>query len=795
MCQLSVKKQGEDSYAGKTDAISSQYWENKGSIKVQLKAEFTDWTSSELSEALVVDISAITGVQPEKPKELLPKTSAIRFVGTTMDNLVKNRDINYFYDKSNGLAASVSNLVSGDTNVEWSINTYDDQGRVATTRTDIIEAYANNYTQYEYTADGKTAAVIVYNTNPNDATKGYVSQKDVYVYNNDGTLEKVQSYSGNYITNELTHTSSKIYSDFDDKGLPATLSYTKDDESKPGVIFHLSYDANGNLTKQVVDEDLRGTYPGFAYGFIKYSCEEWTYDDENRVLTHAVYGWTPKKEVNGVLQWAAAQMEEYVYDDTRNCVNTYTVTSYGGTPWGITRIDKDEYSYNEINLSGAYSPQGLTGKTEFGSEITNLSWFAPKNNVDLQGYNVFQNGVKLNDELIAKTTTTFEADYYEDAKYFVQGVFGTGDKTSELNISDIITANIEIPIREGGAPELKIKSANGPMLNLEWGNPEYVPEGLTIRGFKLFEEAGVKGDMSVDDETFQYKEEGEYSKSIAFQVAQTSTFYVRTYYTDGSMSDLSNPITYNPVDNQFPAPQNVKVARAVKDMCTLSWDAPTEESPADNAKVVGYSIYISTSPDSPISGEDLITETSYTFTTGSLRNAEFAVRAVYTYDGINQNNEEEKGMKGYSRKISVELNETHQIVTGVKAESDGSSVTVTWTAPESSLPVTSYNIYVDGNKQTTSEETSATFALDGAEHKVAVSANYLYKDVETESPLSDEVVPTLTTGINEINVDAEGRYNVYNVTGVRVMSTTDKADLNTLKQGMYIINGKKLVVK
>lgn len=49
--------------------------------------------------------------------------------------------------------------------------------------------------------------------------------------------------------------------------------------------------------------------------------------------------------------------------------------------------------------------------------------------------------------------------------------------------------------------------------------------------------------------------------------------------------------------------------------------------------------------------------------------------------------------------------------------------------------------------------------------------------------------------INGIAADASGRYNVYNVAGVRVMSTTDKASLKSLKSGLYIVNGKKIAVK
>lgn len=52
-----------------------------------------------------------------------------------------------------------------------------------------------------------------------------------------------------------------------------------------------------------------------------------------------------------------------------------------------------------------------------------------------------------------------------------------------------------------------------------------------------------------------------------------------------------------------------------------------------------------------------------------------------------------------------------------------------------------------------------------------------------------------TTGINGIAADAQGRYTVYNVAGMRIKSADNAAALKNLKPGLYIINGKKVAVK
>lgn len=51
------------------------------------------------------------------------------------------------------------------------------------------------------------------------------------------------------------------------------------------------------------------------------------------------------------------------------------------------------------------------------------------------------------------------------------------------------------------------------------------------------------------------------------------------------------------------------------------------------------------------------------------------------------------------------------------------------------------------------------------------------------------------TGIGSVITDENGRYNVYSISGVQVKSADSKSALKTLKPGLYIINGKKIVVR
>lgn len=48
--------------------------------------------------------------------------------------------------------------------------------------------------------------------------------------------------------------------------------------------------------------------------------------------------------------------------------------------------------------------------------------------------------------------------------------------------------------------------------------------------------------------------------------------------------------------------------------------------------------------------------------------------------------------------------------------------------------------------------------------------------------------------VNEVSVDNEEVFTVYNLNGVKVLSTKDKNEVNNLPKGIYIVNGKKIAI-
>lgn len=74
-----------------------------------------------------------------------------------------------------------------------------------------------------------------------------------------------------------------------------------------------------------------------------------------------------------------------------------------------------------------------------------------------------------------------------------------------------------------------------------------------------------------------------------------------------------------------------------------------------------------------------------------------------------------------------------------------------------------------------------------------------WENLEETMPAHDVVVKALfekTTGVNDIHVDASGKYIAYSLNGIKLLEATDLEKLTAkLSKGVYIINGKKFIVK
>lgn len=101
-----------------------------------------------------------------------------------------------------------------------------------------------------------------------------------------------------------------------------------------------------------------------------------------------------------------------------------------------------------------------------------------------------------------------------------------------------------------------------------------------------------------------------------------------------------------------------------------------------------------------------------------------------------------------------------------------------------------YRIYRDGTLVGTVPSDQTTFVDKTADNntKYVYGVTAVYFDGESEATIATDT----TTGINDV-FKAEKTFDVYTVDGIRV--ATNVSSFSTMKKGVYIVNGKKVIVK
>ena len=110
-------------------------------------------------------------------------------------------------------------------------------------------------------------------------------------------------------------------------------------------------------------------------------------------------------------------------------------------------------------------------------------------------------------------------------------------------------------------------------------------------------------------------------------------------------------------------------------------------------------------------------------------------------------------------------------------------------------PITAEMIKCEGNTVTINV---ASITCKSGEFEFAVPAGAFIIMADGKQYVNGELYTTYvntTTGIANVVAAEDGKYVVYNVNGVLVLSTENAADLNLLEGGLYIVNGKKVLVR
>lgn len=221
-----------------------------------------------------------------------------------------------------------------------------------------------------------------------------------------------------------------------------------------------------------------------------------------------------------------------------------------------------------------------------------LSWAAATDNVGVTGYDVYQNGVKVNSANITTTTyTTTGLSANVSYTFYVVAKDAAGNLSVASNSVNIITPDTQAPNAPTGLTASNITSTGA---TINWNA---ATDNVGVTSYDVFQN-GVKINSTAIT-TLSYIVTG-------LTQATTYSFTVKASDAAGNISASSSVLTVSTPDVQAPnAPSALTYSGLTATGVTLSWTAAT-----DNVGVTGYDVYrnsvkINSSP---------VTSTSYSVT-------------------------------------------------------------------------------------------------------------------------------------------------------------------------------------
>ena len=473
------------------------------------------------------------------------------------------------------------------------------------------------------------------------------------------------------------------------------------------------------------------------------------------------------------LSWTASTDNVAVtgYDIYRNGVKInsalVTTTSYAVT--GLTALTAYQFYVNAKDAAGNTSansaaitvttpdtqaPTAPTGLAASGITQTDLSlsWTAATDNIAVTGYDVYQNGVKINAATI--TTTNYAVAGLTAAttyQFYVRAKDAAGNTSA--NSTTIAVTTLAGPDTQAPTAPTNLSTSNltQSSLTLNWSA---ATDNIAVTGYDVYKD-GVKLNSTAITTT---------SYAVSGLTVLTSyQFYVTASDAAGNTSANSNTLTVTTPDTQAPtAPTGLVSSSLTQSSLTLTWTAST-----DNVAVTGYDVY----RNGVKINTTLIATTTYNISGLNAGTAyQFYIMAKDAAGNTSAN----------SSTLSVTTPDAQAPTAPSALTASGTTqtaTTLTWSAATDNVAVTGYDVYRNGTKINATVVTTTTYAVTGLTASTAYSFYVQARDAagnisanSNTVAVTTSAVPTTCSGNGAINFQ---RWN--NVTGTTVASLTSIA--------------------
>ena len=208
-----------------------------------------------------------------------------------------------------------------------------------------------------------------------------------------------------------------------------------------------------------------------------------------------------------------------------------------------------------------------------------LTWTASSDNVGVTGYDVYQNGTKINTTPV--TVTTFNVTGLLQAtsySFFAKALDAAGNVSANSNTIHVTTPDVQAPTTPTGLTSSNITSIS---VTLNWTAST---DNVGVTGYDIYRNSVKINATAVTATSFNV---------TGLSQATSYSFFVRALDAAGNVSTNSNTINITTADVQDPtAPTGLTSSNLTATSVTLSWTAST-----DNVGVTGYDVYRNGSKD------------------------------------------------------------------------------------------------------------------------------------------------------------------------------------------------------
>ena len=368
--------------------------------------------------------------------------------------------------------------------------------------------------------------------------------------------------------------------------------------------------------------------------------------------------------------------------------------------------------------------------TETGAKIT---WTASTDNVEVAGYNIYVDEVKINESLVTVTEYTL-TDLKAGTEYKV--VVEAVDTSSNTQSSEAVTVKTVDTMKPSSPSEVAVGKITHNSAEVTW---QESTDNVGVTGYNVYLNGEKVNDIPVAEVKYDLTDlipETEYRVKVeALDEAGNKAESEEVKFTTIEAPDEEAPT----------APSGLAIHNITHESAEVTWKEST-----DNVGVTGYNIYlnnklVNTSPVTELRCEltALEAETEYQVKVEALDEA---------------GNTSVSDPIGFTTKTAPD-NEAPTAPGGVAVSSitDNSAV-VSWTASTDNVGVAGYNIYLNDNKINALPVTELQFQLTGlaaeTEYQVKVEALDEAGNSSISNPVSfvtgvapDREAPTKPDGI------------------------------------------------